>query len=71
MSQASYTKSLTVPMSEGGAWVANVDFVDLAIGDRWADLAVASMALEWNYGPNLEDNFFDAYGVEPDTERID
>ena len=58
-------------MSEGGAWVANVDFVDLAVGDRWADLAVASMALKWNYGPNLEDHFFDAYGVEPDTERIE
>ena len=33
-----------------GPWTGNVDFGDLAVGDRWADLAVASMSLDWNFG---------------------
>lgn len=53
-----------------GAWVGNVDFGALAVGDRWADLAVASMSLGWNFGEGHEDEFFDAYGIEPDTARI-
>lgn len=53
-----------------GRWAGNVDFGDLGIGDRWADLAVASMSLGWNFGDGLEDEFFAAYGIEPDAERI-
>lgn len=53
-----------------GRWVGNVDFGDLAVGDRWADLAVASMSLDWNFGPGHQDELFDAYGIEPDSERI-
>ncbi len=58
-------------VSSEGHWVGNVDFVDMAVGDRWADLAVASMALEWNYGPGFEGVFFDAYGIERDNDRIE
>ena len=53
-----------------GRWTGNVDFGDLAVGDRWADLAVASMSLDWNYGEGHQQELFDAYGIAPDTERI-
>jgi aminoglycoside phosphotransferase (APT) family kinase protein len=43
-----------------------VDFGDLAVGDRWADLAVASMSLDWNFGEGHQPEFFAAYGIEPD-----
>ena len=57
-------------ISPAGEWVGNVDFGDLGVGDRWADLAVASMSLDWNFGEGHQDEFFDAYGVVPDEERI-
>lgn len=47
-----------------------VDLGSLGVADRWADLAVASMSLHWNYDPAHEDAFWDAYGVEPDAERV-
>jgi kanamycin kinase len=51
-------------------WAGHVDLGDLTAGDRWADLAVASMSLEWNYSPPLEALFWSTYGVHPDKERI-
>jgi kanamycin kinase len=57
-------------VSAAGEWTGNVDFGDLAVGDRWADLAVASMSLDWNFGAGHQDEFFDAYGIAPDPERI-
>jgi kanamycin kinase len=57
-------------ISADGRWTGNVDFGDLAVGDRWADLAVASMSLDWNFGEGHQDEFFDAYGVRPDPVRI-
>ena len=53
-----------------GSFAGIVDVGDLVLGDRWADLAVASMSLEWNFGPGWEPCFFDAYGTEPDDRRI-
>lgn len=58
-------------VGDDGRWVGHVDLLDVAVGDRWADLAVASMSLEWNYGPGWEPHFFDAYGIEPDPVRIE
>ncbi len=57
-------------ISAGGEWTGNVDFGDLAVGDRWADLAVASMSLDWNFGTGHQDELFDAYGIAPDPDRI-
>ena len=57
-------------ITDDGAWSGNVDFGDLGVGDRWADLAVASMSLDWNFGEGHQDEFYEAYGVEPDEERI-
>ena len=58
-------------ITQAGEWAGNVDFGDLGVGDRWADLAVASMSLDWNFGEGHEVEFFDAYGIEPDLERIE
>jgi len=57
-------------ISPAGEWTGNVDFGDLSVGDRWADLAIASLSLDWNFGEGHQQELFDAYGVEPDVERI-
>jgi kanamycin kinase len=57
-------------ISDAGTWTGNVDFGDLGVGDRWADLAVASLSLDWNFGEGHQQELFDAYGIEPDEERI-
>jgi len=48
----------------------HVDLGDLGIADRWADLAVAEWSLRYNYRGDWRDEFFDAYGVAPDQERM-
>ena len=57
-------------ISSSGEWTGNVDFGDLAVGDKWADLAVASMSLDWNFGEGHQLEFFEGYGIEPDEPRI-
>jgi kanamycin kinase len=53
-----------------GRYRAHVDLGCLGVGDRWADLAVASWSTVWNYGPGWEQNVYDAYGVDPDHSKI-
>jgi kanamycin kinase len=53
-----------------GAFAGLVDVGGLGVGDRWADLAVASWSLGWNFGPGWEDVFFDAYGTGKDLAKI-
>lgn len=57
-------------IGDDGRWIAHVDLGRLGVGDRWADIAVASMSTEWNYGPGWEDALIEAYGVDPDLERL-
>ena len=57
-------------LDAGGYWLAHVDLAALGTADRWADIAVASMSTEWNYGPGWEDALIEAYGIEPDRERL-
>ena len=57
-------------LSEAGEWIAHVDFDRLGVGDRWADLAIASWSTVWNYGLGWESNVYDAYGIEPDVDKI-
>lgn len=57
-------------IADDGAWSGNVDFGDLGVGDRWADLAIASLSLDWNFGEGHQAEFFDAYGIRPDEDRI-
>lgn len=47
-----------------------VDLGALAVADRWFDLAVATWSITWNLGSELEPDFFEAYGVELDAERM-
>jgi kanamycin kinase len=55
-----------------GRCCGHVDFGELGVADRWADLAVATLSLGWNYPGRVWDAaFFTAYGVEPDPARID
>lgn len=53
-----------------GEVVGYVDLGSLGVADRWADLAVASWSLGWNYGQGYEPAFFAGYGIEPDADRI-
>jgi kanamycin kinase len=57
-------------IGDDGRFVGHVDLGDLAVGDRWADLAVASLSLDWNFGEGHQDELFEAYGVAPDEARI-
>ena len=57
-------------IGDDGRWVAHVDLGTLGLGDRWADIAVASMSTTWNYGEGWEDALIEAYGVEPDRGRL-
>jgi kanamycin kinase len=50
--------------------VGHVDLGSLGVGDRWADLAVASWSADWNYGPGWSGVLLEAYGVEADHGRI-
>ncbi|ANG85576.1 aminoglycoside 3'-phosphotransferase [Microbacterium aurantiacum] len=52
-----------------GRWVGHVDVGASGRADRWADIAVAVMSLEWNFGPGWDAEFFAAYGIEPDPVR--
>jgi kanamycin kinase len=58
-------------IDDDGRCCAHVDLGDLGVADRWADLAVATLSLAWNYRGSWEDELFDAYGVEPDATRIE
>jgi kanamycin kinase len=58
-------------IDDAGRCCGHVDLGDLGVADRWADLAVATLSLSWNYAGDWEDDLFGAYGVEPDPERIE
>jgi kanamycin kinase len=59
-------------IGDDGRCCGHVDFDCLGVADRWADLAVATLSLGWNYpGRAWDAEFFAAYGVEPDQPRID
>ncbi|MGO1798604.1 MAG: phosphotransferase [Microbacterium sp.] len=53
-----------------GDAAGHVDLAALGTGDRWADIAVASMSTVWNYGTGWKDALIEAYGVDPDRERL-
>jgi kanamycin kinase len=57
-------------LDEQGDCAGHVDLGALGVADRWADLAVATWSLDWNYGPGWQPVLLDAYGVDADTERI-
>lgn len=56
-------------LSDDGEPSGQVDLGQLGVADRWADLAVATWSMEWNFGPGHQDSVLDGYGIEPDPER--
>lgn len=56
-------------LDDDGRWTGNVDLGALGVADRWADLAIATWSLEWNFGPGWEGLLLDVYGVDPDPDR--
>jgi kanamycin kinase len=56
-------------IGDDGVYSGHVDLGTLGVGDRWADLAVATWSTQWNYGPGWEEPLLEAYGVEADPER--
>lgn len=54
-----------------GRFTGHVDFGSLGVADRWADLAIATYAIDWNFDPRYEDALLEAYGIDRDQERID
>lgn len=57
-------------LAPDGTFAGIVDVGQLGPGDPWADLAIATWSLEWNFGPGHERHLFDAYGITPDEDRI-
>ncbi|HET9647750.1 MAG TPA: aminoglycoside 3'-phosphotransferase [Microlunatus sp.] len=57
-------------LDDDGQYAAHVDLGRLGLADRWADLAVATYSLEWNYAGDWTDELLEAYGVERDDARI-
>jgi kanamycin kinase len=57
-------------LDDAGDPVAHVDLGSLGVADRWADISVASMSTEWNYGPGWDEALIAAYGVAPDAARL-
>ena len=61
-------------MADDGSFSGHVDLGDLGVADRWADLAIATMSLDWNFPTEGRGGFqevlLDAYGVAADIDRI-
>jgi kanamycin kinase len=61
-------------MADDGTFSGHVDLGDLGVADRWADLAIATLSLDWNFptqGPgSFQEVLLDAYGVAADADRI-
>lgn len=57
-------------LADSGSWAGHVDLGSLGIADRWADLAVATYSLGWNYGPGYDHLVYEAYGIEEDPDRV-
>lgn len=57
-------------LSDPGQVTAYVDLGSLGVADRWADIAVAAMSTEWDYGPGWERPLVEAYGVDFDEGRM-
>lgn len=59
-----------VLLDDAGMVTGYVDIAELAVADRWCDIAIAAWSVTWNAGPGWEDLFYESYGVEPDPDRI-
>jgi kanamycin kinase len=53
-----------------GAVTGYLDLGELGVADRWWDIAVGGWSTGWNFGAELEDLFYESYGIAPDPGRI-
>lgn len=58
-------------VTDDGRCSGHVDLGALGVADPWADLAIATWSTGWNYGPGWDGLLLDAYGVQPDPDRIE
>ena len=56
-------------INDDGTWSGHVDLGQMGVGDRWADIAIATWSTTWNYGPGWEDELLAAYGIGADPDR--
>jgi aminoglycoside phosphotransferase len=56
-------------IDDDGSWSGHVDLGRMGVGDRWADLAIATWSSTWNYGPGWEGELLAAYGTDADPDR--
>jgi kanamycin kinase len=59
-----------VLLGEGGTITGYVDLGELAVADRWWDVAIGAWSTTWNIGPGWEELFYESYGIAPDDHRI-
>lgn len=57
-------------LADDGSYAGTVDLGALGVADRWADLAVATWSLSWNFAGSWEDELLEAYGVARDEQRL-
>jgi aminoglycoside phosphotransferase len=57
-------------MITAGRVTGYLDLGQLAVADRWYDLAVGTWSVTWNLGPGWEDEFLSGYGVRRDDQAI-
>lgn len=56
-------------LNDDGTWSGHVDLGQMGVGDRWADIAIATWSTTWNYGPGWEYELLAAYGIKADPDR--
>jgi len=59
-----------VLLDNDGTVTGYVDLGELAVADRWWDIAIGAWSTTWNIGPGYEELFYESYGIEPDARRI-
>jgi kanamycin kinase len=57
-------------LADDGRWTGHGDVGALGLADRWADLAIATWSVAWNYGTEWEGQMLEAYGITRDDDRI-
>lgn len=57
-------------MMDGQGFSGFIDCGRLGVSDRYQDLALAARSIAFNLGEQWVGAFFDAYGVQPDAQRM-
>jgi kanamycin kinase len=55
---------------EHGVATGYLDLGELAVSDRWWDVAIGMWSTTWNVGEGYEELFAESYGVAPDHDKI-